>query len=580
MHARIDAGLLTKVVDERTVTQAFLHEGRTNMQKLIEKSHREARISPHHPSQSVDSLLTYYMRAAIPLPLSTRIEGQNLVLILLDILTPIGGLVPMALTIFSSPLSSEQVMIVFSLASACQGFGAYAWMCLAHMVAIPHLACCAGLMQMTLLPLLFAPSHMGAGATFALVAVQSFASGASVPIFQGLNYLNKWSGDTRVMGVRMGMVEPLRVGLQMMLCGLLSSHEDSYVPTAASQLVFGIVTALLFVLSLLCLWLPIDHQVRVPRVEVSVKTLLRFPSFCCITLAEVVYGLVGFADVLFLDWMLIVSLDRSLIALFFYVSGVAAALGALAFCWALTGPCSLSRPLVVGVALFIFSPTVLGALTALSSPQLGSSLACIVLGLAMLFGVVKRLGLSLLTVFSLPSRWKFITFSSRSALVQKLISAGSPVLLLWLSHLLDVDLTLSHESTYSDVFARSLLTVSLPFAAAQFVLHCLALQPLLREGLIKWWPNPWHIASESGQVPKVQQGEQDLMSDAVEAAMQEVNQEILATELETLHVTLQTYNEEHKALQENHGNHLTDSASPSVNQLNAVSTDKDTPLTI
>jgi hypothetical protein len=295
----------------------------------------------------------------------------------------------------------------------------------------------------------------------------------------------------------MCLVDPLRVLVQLVLCGVLLAETPDSAPSSAAQIAFGGMACLMLILSVLCLWLPIDPKLRVPRVKCSVASMLLFPSYCHLSLAELIGKLLGFADVLFIDWMLIAGYSHAWVSGFFYSMAAIGACAIFVCCRAIARLNVGARPAIVAMALLIFPPTTLGALVICSSPSLGPELTSVFLGVAMLLGALKRVATSLLRTFCLPSRWKYVAFQAHSALALHTCEALSPLFIVGLGAALRVDVSII--DTRSEVFAQSYLQVTLPFALLQLLVHIATLRPLLREGVIKYWPNPWRIKSECAQ---------------------------------------------------------------------------------
>ena len=93
MRARMDADALSKEVEERTVTASFLKDRAVNMNRLIEKSHGKAEIRSAAASQAA-SILLRAMRHKVYI-LGTSVEGQNILLCLLELLSTTGAMVLM-----------------------------------------------------------------------------------------------------------------------------------------------------------------------------------------------------------------------------------------------------------------------------------------------------------------------------------------------------------------------------------------------------------------------------------------------------------------------------------------------------
>ncbi len=81
---------------------------------------------------------------------------------------------------------------------------------------------------------------------------------------------------------------------------------------------------------------------------------------------------------------------------------------------------------------------------------------------------------------------RYAVFQSCSTLAKQLAAALSPLVLIALSRAFDLDLSI--DDAYSDVASTSFIALALPFTAVQFVVQLAAVQSLLDEGIIKWFP--------------------------------------------------------------------------------------------
>jgi hypothetical protein len=129
----------------------------------------------------------------------------------------------MAFAIFGSDSwGSSELAALFATHAACTGVGAYAWMRLARAFRTTRLLCVAGLLQCSMLVLLYG-GLMPRGVFFGVAAVHGLAAGAVEPLYIGFNYLDKWGGGVQTAARRMGLVEPLRFAVQFLLTGMLAS---------------------------------------------------------------------------------------------------------------------------------------------------------------------------------------------------------------------------------------------------------------------------------------------------------------------------------------------------------------------
>lgn len=264
---------------------------------------------------------------------------------------------------------------------------------------------------------------------------------------------------------------------------------------ASLQLFFSAIAAASLLLGVLCLWIPIDPFLRLPRCKLD---FLRFPTFCMVVLTDLVQRLGSYLDVLFLLWMLVARYDNRTISAYMLLVGVGCAAAVLAFCALLYRVPGFNSVWMAAFALATFPPATLGALAAVSSAQLtsdrmgGELLVPCLLGLAVALTAVKRLAFSLLRIYSMPSRWKYLVFNGYAAPWQHLAELASPWLIGYLTRgkipsLPFATNPVTDSYARSDVFAASNLYLLLPFAAASFALNLLTFSFLARDGIVPWF---------------------------------------------------------------------------------------------
>ena len=109
------------------------------------------------------------------------------------------------------------------------------------------------------------------------------------------------------------------------------------------------------------------------------------------------------------------------------------------------------------------------------------------LALAAILARLKQLATSLLKLFSLPSRWKYVTLQAHAALVLYGCEAISPLLLAGLSTAWGLPFETSGDYAVSDVFAQSTLLLMLPFSIIYFLISLHAIRVTVREGNVPWY---------------------------------------------------------------------------------------------
>jgi len=160
----------------------------------------------------------------------------------------------------------------------------------------------------------------------------------------------------------------------------------------------------------------------------------------------------------------------------------------LLFCFAMMKLHGSNRIVLAVLALCTFPPTLLSSLAIFSSPHMdvGGHTVEFFIGLGIVLSGVKRMALSLLKVFSLPSRWKYLTFQAHASLFTSMCEAISPFLLMGLSAWWRMPFDTAGDYAMSDVFARSSVFLSLPFSVTYFLVNLASFAPLVKEGVLPW----------------------------------------------------------------------------------------------
>ena len=423
---------------------------------------------------------------------------------LLGVLVPVGSLAIMAFALYGTAgWSTHEVMALFSVHSATTAIGALGWMHLARRYQTTHLLALAPLLQCSMMALVYG-GVISKPAFFCCTAFHGFAAGAVEPLYIGFNYLDKWAGDSRTAAWRMSLVEPWRFLLQFAVVGLLAfgvNNEDaiaSQLPPVSIQVIFATITAFTFMLGLLALYIPIEQTLRLPPVSL---TLELFPSWCWLVAGDAIAKLSGFLDVIYLTWMFVAGYSETQVGVFFFCLGGAGALVAFGFCALLFTVHGYGKFITVAIAMCTFPPSFLGALVAFSAPRLSPAVVPFILGITVILTTLKRMAAALLKVFSMPSRWKYVTFQSYGACFLSACEAVSPWLMLAFSSALDLDISVSGP-VYSDVLARSTFVLSCAFSLVHFAVSLGAIRHLIAEGVLPWFPPtpplpPWPPSAEA-----------------------------------------------------------------------------------
>ena len=490
MPAKIDPERLGVEVAQATVRSAFLAT-KVDINAVVERAHRLARLDGAGNGQSSLAMrMEHFMRQEIG-----GLAVQNIVLCALDFLVPFGSMVLSVIVIYgASDFSSFHLAALFTLHSLCLGLGAMIWMHVARRCPIPRAFGISGFCQLFTLPLLYAPSTMGIPGTYIFTMLQALAAGAAVPLYHGFNYSNKWGGDTGTALGRMALVEPMRFLLLFVLIAVMVQLEPGGKPPVSVEIAFGTQAALITILASLSFYIPIDEKLRLPHVPVTWSALKISPAYMFVTVGECVSKLGAFLEVLLVNWLLVAQFSKFTIASLFFTIAATGFVVALAFCVMVIRAHATSRPLLVYTGLATFPPSLLGALAMASSPSLGPEWTLTFLVLSIILAALKRMSTSALKVFSLPSRWKYIVFQSHAALVQQVIEASSPGIVLGLWTALGYNTSLT--DTYSDVLAQQILTLAIPFTSVAYLVHLAAIRPVFHEQVAKWFPPPANMEDD------------------------------------------------------------------------------------
>jgi len=416
---------------------------------------------------------------------------------------PVGSLALIAVPLYSQPnaWSTVEIMSLFATHALATGAGHYGWMLAARSFPIPALLCAASLPQLAMLPILYVGSDPTLkGALFALAIVHGLGAAAVEPLYIGFNYLDAWAADLSVAATRMAFVEPWRMLTQFVILALLTGtipdwglrYAYSGAAPASDGLPVGIQVLLVLIslltlgLGVLCLWVPISWELRMPTVPC---TLHLFPSYTLLVVSDCVAKLGGFLDVLYVTWLLIAGFHPSHICNFFVTTGLVGAAAAVLFCFVFAHLRGFAKICLAVGALATFPPTLIGSVIIVSAPSIldaGGTLFSMLLSLTIVLALIKRMAGSLLKVLSLPARWKYLTLQAHSALALYFLEAASPFIILGLSKAADFPFETSGPYAVSDVFARSSVLLSLPFSILYYLISLATLPALINEGIIPW----------------------------------------------------------------------------------------------
>lgn len=490
--------VMDTIVEERTIRELFLSEGTMSMEHIVNEAYAKSLIALQWESPITRFLATSVMGMRL----------QDAILCALCLFVPIGSIALVAVPYYSNPGAWQiaELAGLFATHAMCTGIAHFCWLKAATVTRIPRLLCLASLFQFSVLPILYIGTDPNQkGALFVLAVLHGVAAGAVEPLYLGFAFLDAWTGEIAVAAKRMALVEPGRTMVQFLVIGLLAltiPHEhvgfayETGQPSVASpssapslpisvQVIFILLVSITSILGGLTLWLPIPEDFRLPSVPLNIHL---YGTYMWLILAECVMRLGGFLDVAYLTWFLLAGFPNNTIANFFFTTGAVTACAAVLFCLVFSWLTGGARITLATVALCIFPPSIIGALGIASAPCLHSSSEVMtLLALALVLSKLKQMATSLLKLFSLPSRWKYLTLQAHSALVLYSCEALSPLLLLGLSKAWDLPLTTTGEYAKSDVFAHSTFLLSLPFTLVYFVMTMYVMRMAVLEGIVPWY---------------------------------------------------------------------------------------------
>ena len=499
-EAKMNADDLDKIVGDSTVQELFLGDGGIKrdrvMSSIIQEAYAQSLLG------TSDSAITAFLCRTF---LGVRL--QNLLLSAMCACVPLGSLAVVAVPLYANPnaWSHWEIGSLFAAHSMTIGVGAHIWYRLTMYFHIPTLLFLGTLPQLALVPILYAGCDGDLKwLLYVLAVVNGLGTSAVEALFIAFNYIDEWACDAQIATLRIALVEPARFLTTFIFLGLLtrlspstavgytydvgawasSAATHSPTPPLALVYLFGALSLAVVAMGVLCLWMPIDASLRMPRVRLNVSL---FRSYMHLSAAEAFSRLGGFLDVVFVSWMLIAGWGRAEIASFFYAVGGAGFVVASLACLLCMHTRGATRVLLLGPGLLLFPPTTLGLIGLYSAPEIGSASVAFFLGAGLVLTLLKRMASSLLTFFSLPSRWKYLTFQAHATVLHHALSAASPFVLLALSEWWDLPYRTSGDFARSDVFARSSLILSLPFAMCYFLVHLVSLKPLFKEGVLPWF---------------------------------------------------------------------------------------------
>ena len=260
---------------------------------------------------------------------------------------PVGSIALLSIPYYSNPgaWSTWELSALFSVHAACTGVAHFCWLQATTRFRIPRLLFVASLPQLALLPILYVGTDPAQKpALFVLAVIHAIGAGAVEPLYLGFAFLDSWAGEIEVAAKRMALVEPWRTWMQFIVVGMIAltipdtatgyafnypaPPAEHHTP-AGVQAVFVAIVTITMTLGILCLWLPISPDLRLPVVPLNLHL---FPSYMWLVCAECVGRLGGFLDILYLTWFLLAGVSKEAIADFFFISGALTALGALLFC--------------------------------------------------------------------------------------------------------------------------------------------------------------------------------------------------------------------------------------------------------
>lgn len=175
-------------------------------------------------------------------------------------------------------------------------------------------------------------------------------------------------------------------------------------------MIFWAVFALTALGGLLCLAIPLPKTAFLPPLGCD---MLRHRGYTGLVLADCISHLGSFLDLLHIAYLLMAGFQRDVISMTFALAGAAGAVLTLSMCCIIISDTrGVKKYVLAAVALGTFPPSLLGSLAAMSSHQLTmlwANMVPFLLGVSIALTAVKRSATSLLVIFTMPSRFKYVT---------------------------------------------------------------------------------------------------------------------------------------------------------------------------
>lgn len=508
LSTHMDQEMLMDQVEKETFEKVFLaepmHEASV-MERVVEAAHTSAALDQVEPQTCLGKLLA--------LTVVRRLKVWNLLLCVMCIIIPLGAMVSFAIALFAAPgsWSIVELGVLYLSMSAGIAAGNVGWMYLLRVVHIRYLWFCASLFQLVLLPMVYVGTDPNRKALFnVLAALQGIGVGSAESLFIGFNYSDMWAASRRTTARRLALVEPLRAFVSMCFVSLLArlaptvkvgsltiggggafGVQDvvgSDLPLEVA-LVFWVTSGITALFGILALFIPLPERMRLPVVSLNFR---EYRSYTALLIMQCLTHLGGFLDLLYISYMLMANFPRDVIGATFFYTGLAAGLLILLLCMHVLTVNSPSQFTVAAVALGLFPPSLLGSLAAMWSADLNlwADSTPFWLGLALSLATVKQAAMSLLAVYSLPSRFKYVTLQAYGGLAKNLCSCASPWLVLGLSKWWDCPYATDGSWALSEVFAHSNLLLSLPFVCTAYAVGLYAAYLLAQEDIVPWYTEP------------------------------------------------------------------------------------------
>lgn len=510
LSSHIDAAKYDRMVAKYTTKGAFLAKvgaGNGEVERVLELAYIETqRVGrmDHWCIRGIRRFLEYHVLDDLLV--------WNVVLSSLCVFVPVGSLVLMALALFAQPntWTVEEIATLVSINSGAMGVGSFVWMMLTRFVPLNFLVFAASLPQTMIVPILvYGVDPDARGTLYVLAAIYGFGIGAVQPLYIGFNYAEQWAANRQVAAMRLGFVEPWRILITGILVGMMSSLTtpvnlgspqvgDFGLPPGKSAIIpdgvltfFISIASISFLLGVLALFMPTSETTSLlPSVELNI---LKYRTYSCLILADVVARLAGFLDLLFVAWLLMAGYSAEEVGTYFYIFAVVGCLVSAIFSlimWRRHGKVAF---ILIAVGIAVFYPTTIGSIAAMSAPYMADTAPAgmdpipFFLVAALVLSGLKRTATSMLEVFSLPSRFKYVTFQGYTGLVKHGCEAASPWLILWISRVANLPYETSGDWALANVFATSNFYMLLPFACVSFAINLVTLVPLASEGIIPWF---------------------------------------------------------------------------------------------